>query len=285
MELEGKAVQLNPCGINRHKLAEKIVKQFRALEARLTDFEDDIRALWIEFENLKEGELILGCRTKKEFCVQHLNRTPRAVRYMLNGGNENRDRDDGHVTEQRTGDALTGETVSPLRPLEISKPVLDPYNGETIDEGIKDFWRRESKRDARTLAGETVSPPFAPEIVKPVDPNSDEAIVEEIIGFWMREPKGNVGEFLQKDWDLTPDDIAEVTEMAREVYKSELQTVRQFSEELISIMQSIIRLSKNAEKTMPVVLKHRSSMLTINNQAVQLDSTIEVLRSISSLLK
>jgi len=71
----------------------------KVLAVKLTDLEKDIRALWREFENLKPGEMILGCKTKKQFCKVHLYRTPRAVRYMLNGGNPVSNR--------------AGETVSP----------------------------------------------------------------------------------------------------------------------------------------------------------------------------
>jgi hypothetical protein len=43
------------------------------------------------------GQVILGCTTKKQFCEEVLRRTPRAVRYLLDGGNHHRG----------------GETVSP----------------------------------------------------------------------------------------------------------------------------------------------------------------------------
>ena len=71
----------------RDLLAKKVISGFTALEATLTDFEDDIRGLWTEFENLKTGETILGCKTKTEFCTVHLHRSRRAVNYMLAGGN------------------------------------------------------------------------------------------------------------------------------------------------------------------------------------------------------
>jgi len=55
-----------------------------SVTAKLKSLEDDIRRLWLEFDKLKAGETILGCATKKEFCERKLNRTPQAVRYMLN---------------------------------------------------------------------------------------------------------------------------------------------------------------------------------------------------------
>jgi hypothetical protein len=82
----------------RNQLARRIIKGVRTLLVELKDLEDDIRQLWVEFDNLPKGAKILGCSTKKEFCEQRLDRTPRAIRYMLDGGNHKR-----------------GETVSPLK--------------------------------------------------------------------------------------------------------------------------------------------------------------------------
>jgi hypothetical protein len=65
-------------------LARRIMARMASMTAKLKDLEDDIRQLWIEFDNLKAGETILGCATKKEFCEKKLHRTPQAVRYMLN---------------------------------------------------------------------------------------------------------------------------------------------------------------------------------------------------------
>jgi Domain of unknown function (DUF4338) len=60
---------------------------------KLVELRPYVEELWVRFER---GETILACSTKKEFCQQVLQRTPRAVRYMLEGGNQKR-----------------GETVSP----------------------------------------------------------------------------------------------------------------------------------------------------------------------------
>jgi hypothetical protein len=67
--------------------ARSIMSRMDSLAAKLKTFEDDIRLLWIDFDNLKAGETILGCATKKEFCEKKLHRTPRAIQYMLAGGN------------------------------------------------------------------------------------------------------------------------------------------------------------------------------------------------------
>jgi hypothetical protein len=67
----------------RELLAQRVVDSCNFVAAKLKDLEADIRSLWAEFENLQTGETILGCKTKKEFCEQHLNRTPRAIQQML----------------------------------------------------------------------------------------------------------------------------------------------------------------------------------------------------------
>lgn len=54
------------------------------IATKLVTIKPYVEELWRRFEN---GETILGCSTKKEFCEQVLQRTPRAVRYMLEGGN------------------------------------------------------------------------------------------------------------------------------------------------------------------------------------------------------
>ena len=108
----------------RESLARRVVDEFRVVCVKLAQLETDIRALWREFDSLPPGEKILGCRNKKEFCTERLGRTPRAVRYMLNGGNERR-----------------GENVSPVR-----SPSL-----------TEDIWRqvRSFTSESRTLVGIT----------------------------------------------------------------------------------------------------------------------------------
>jgi hypothetical protein len=65
-------------------LARHIISRMDSVAAKLKSLEDEIRRLWLEFDKLKAGETILGCATKKEFCERKLNRTPQAIRYMLN---------------------------------------------------------------------------------------------------------------------------------------------------------------------------------------------------------
>lgn len=53
--------------------------------AKLVQLKPYIREMWVRFEHLKRGESIVGCRTKEEYCTKILNRTPRAVQYLLYG--------------------------------------------------------------------------------------------------------------------------------------------------------------------------------------------------------
>lgn len=63
----------------RDALAIKVVGRCHSLR----DIADEIRALWEEFNTLPRGEMILGCKTRTEFCFRHLGCTLRAVRYAL----------------------------------------------------------------------------------------------------------------------------------------------------------------------------------------------------------
>jgi hypothetical protein len=71
----------------REALAQRVINGIAVIAPKLNTLADDIRQLWAEFEALRPGETIFGCATKKEFCTQHLGRTPRAIRYLLAGGN------------------------------------------------------------------------------------------------------------------------------------------------------------------------------------------------------
>jgi hypothetical protein len=75
---------------DREVLARNVVCLVQVVGDQLRDLEPMIRRLWAEFEALKTGETILGCTTKKQFCEERLRRTPRAIQYLLAGGNHNR---------------------------------------------------------------------------------------------------------------------------------------------------------------------------------------------------
>jgi hypothetical protein len=77
----------------REALAKKVAKGFRALK----DIADDVRQLWAEFDALADGETIMDCHTKTEYCEKVLGRSMRSVQYMLVGGNHQR-----HETVSRT---------------------------------------------------------------------------------------------------------------------------------------------------------------------------------------
>lgn len=84
-----------------------------------------IQELWRRFETLGAGESISGCRTKKEYCETVLNRTPRAVRYMLAGGNPVSKRNPGKQRETvsssgepapvHNADAASGSNIQKLQ--------------------------------------------------------------------------------------------------------------------------------------------------------------------------
>jgi len=92
---------------NREALAQRVVEGYKIVCRKLKDMEEDIRALWAEFDALPAGDTIMGCKTKTQFCAKYLDRELRSVRYMLDGGNRHR-----------------GETVSP-DPAETDFDVLD----------------------------------------------------------------------------------------------------------------------------------------------------------------
>src|SRR5215813_1799333 len=116
------------CGMNarqkRNALARAVVKQMKSLLVELKDLEEDIRQLWVEFEQLPTGEKILGCSTKKEFCEKQLGRTPRAVRYMLEGGNHRR----GETVSPFTDDSEREQPESELSESEI-RELRERYEG------------------------------------------------------------------------------------------------------------------------------------------------------------
>jgi len=64
--------------------AEYVATQFercgREIAAQVKQLRNDFRAL-------KSGETIMECKTWTEFCTKVLNRTTRAVRYIVAGGN------------------------------------------------------------------------------------------------------------------------------------------------------------------------------------------------------
>lgn len=104
----------------REALAQRIVEQCSFMLVALADLEDDIRSLWDEFERLPKGETILGCTSKKEFCEKKLGRTPRAVRYMLDGGNQN---NGGEIISPAKASTLAEAIAEIVVPPEVTEAV------------------------------------------------------------------------------------------------------------------------------------------------------------------
>jgi hypothetical protein len=69
------------CGMDSESLGIFVRDGIIGVAQKLVELKPYIEELW---RRIDRGEVILGCSTKKEFCQQVLQRTPRAVRYMLN---------------------------------------------------------------------------------------------------------------------------------------------------------------------------------------------------------
>lgn len=99
-----------PTAMQSDKLGEYIATSITGLFTTLEDLKPYIEELWVRFDDINIVEFyeeratrdkklsreewenrpqksICGCRTKKEYCEKILHRTPRAVQYMLSGGN------------------------------------------------------------------------------------------------------------------------------------------------------------------------------------------------------
>jgi hypothetical protein len=109
---------LVPVLVDRDEIARRVVVTFRSACVKLAQCKPLIEKLWRAFEELGPGETIMGCRTKKAFCEQYLNRSPRAVRYLLYGRTES--------TAKTLGaeDDAGGEQCSPVRQYEEPDPIL-----------------------------------------------------------------------------------------------------------------------------------------------------------------
>jgi hypothetical protein len=101
--------------LNRDALADRVIVAVTQAFQKLAEHRTEIAELWMEFETLRPGETIKGCRTKTEFCEVHLCRTIRSVQYMLKGGNPRR-----------------GETISPpTLEVEVAPEIdLPPLTGD-----------------------------------------------------------------------------------------------------------------------------------------------------------
>lgn len=152
--------------------ARSILSRMDSLSAKLKTLEDDIRILWADFDNLKADETILGCASKKEFCERKLNRTPRAVRYMLAGGNP-----DNHDREEII--SPVEPSIPPVRPPET---VLEP--DENPDANIEDAVL--ALPDSPEL-DEAVEHPPAISAAKKVQPTKPDAKVESRLKMTQRE--------------------------------------------------------------------------------------------------
>jgi hypothetical protein len=121
----------------QHDLAQKVISGC----IKLADLEDDIRQLWLQFENLAPNFTIMGCATKKEFCEKHLHRTPRAIQYMLDGGNA------ANMAQRRENISLPAPetTAAPA-----DEPITDAVNFPANQQASKTWSPDKEKRKNRS---------------------------------------------------------------------------------------------------------------------------------------
>jgi hypothetical protein len=106
--------------------ARSILSRIESISAKLKTLEAEIRLLWIDFDNLKAGETILGCATKKEFCERKLHRHPRTVQYLLAGQSNPADRP---YKERSELSSHVEPSIPPVRPPET---VIEPVEPQPI---------------------------------------------------------------------------------------------------------------------------------------------------------
>ena len=51
----------------REALTHRVVEGHKIVCRKLKDMEEDVRALWAEFDGLKPGQTIMGCTNKTQF--------------------------------------------------------------------------------------------------------------------------------------------------------------------------------------------------------------------------
>lgn len=99
---------MNALSLSNDALSSHVENGVLGVGKALADLRPYIEELWTRFDVLEPGQTIRGCRTRKQYCAKVLQRTPRAVRYMLDGGNP--------ISKR-------GETVSPAEV--VPKAVID----------------------------------------------------------------------------------------------------------------------------------------------------------------
>jgi hypothetical protein len=130
----------------REDLADRVILAVGAAFSKLAEHKKEIRELWAAFDNLQPGEMIKGCTTKTEFAQQHLHRTPRAIRYMLRGGNTTRSK--APRTRASLVSLLTSKLVRCLRSGGASEPACQELK-QAIEKAFAprpSLWNRVTSR-------------------------------------------------------------------------------------------------------------------------------------------
>ena len=177
--------------MDSEQLAEHVVKNgWGEMLVKLKQLKPYIEILWIRFEVLKGTETIAGCRTKSEFCDKCLNRSARAVQYMLYGRGEKKrapltpvvvtdiDFDsDGNIIP--FAEALDGATPEEPSLLEFAQGPNHVANQDAERGAKSSDPGGDEKGDERKVSGSATDQPLPHPAVDPVpdpDPSTMEAL-------------------------------------------------------------------------------------------------------------
>lgn len=119
--------------------------------AKLADYREPLMALWLCFDSLGDGEKIMGCETKTEYCKRFLNRSMRAVQHLIYGREQCSLADQELALEETTdGIVVPPEVQNAQEHFPVKRPARRKVAGEKSDveklrhqyEGVTSFkWK------------------------------------------------------------------------------------------------------------------------------------------------
>lgn len=119
-------------GMKSEELAEHVAKNgWGDVLVKLGQLKPYVEVLWDRFGGLKGKDTIAGCRTKREFCEKRLNRSIRAVQFMLYGRTPKKAERTG--CDQRAEKGTVGKKAQAPLPPTVGPLLPDPAPG-TMDE-------------------------------------------------------------------------------------------------------------------------------------------------------
>src|SRR5580692_8270096 len=122
--LEPVSTLLDVDGMSNDALGSYVENAVLAIGQSLADLQPYIQELWVRLEL---GQTVLGCKTKKEYCERVLHRTPRAVQYMLAGGNP--------VSKRNRFAAEESELEDDYEASAASEPELEDWDEDWVSQG------------------------------------------------------------------------------------------------------------------------------------------------------